>query len=117
MSIPARHRKFSAYCLRCKLLHKLPACLGYPDCAAAVPDRPAVASTYCLQYCDRGSLQRAIDKNIFRASARWNARVALRAMLRTAREIAQGMCHLHASQIVHGDLVRDDCMVAWARAY
>ncbi|KAG2428818.1 hypothetical protein HXX76_011518 [Chlamydomonas incerta] len=57
-----------------------------------------------MEYCDRGSLQRAIDKNIFRASARWNARVALRAMLRTAREIAQGMCHLHASQIVHGDL-------------
>ncbi|KAG2449554.1 hypothetical protein HYH02_005088 [Chlamydomonas schloesseri] len=57
-----------------------------------------------MEYCDRGSLQRAIDKNIFRASARWNSRVALRAMLRTAREIAQGMCHLHASQIVHGDL-------------
>ncbi|KAG2495432.1 hypothetical protein HYH03_006379 [Edaphochlamys debaryana] len=57
-----------------------------------------------MEYCDRGSLQRAIDKNIFRASARWNTRVALRAMLRTAREIAQGMCHLHASQIVHGDL-------------
>ncbi|GLI63433.1 hypothetical protein VaNZ11_006322 [Volvox africanus] len=57
-----------------------------------------------MEFCDRGSLQWAIDKNLFRASSRWNARVALRAMLRTAREIAQGMCHLHASQIMHGDL-------------
>ncbi|PNG99789.1 Dual specificity protein kinase shkB, partial [Tetrabaena socialis] len=84
------------------------------------------------EYCDRGSLQRAIDKSIFRASARWNSRVALRAMLRTAREIAQrvalramlrtareiaqGMCHLHASQIVHGDLKPANVLLKSSRA-
>ncbi|KXZ47521.1 hypothetical protein GPECTOR_34g680 [Gonium pectorale] len=75
-----------------------------------------VMTQIVMEYCDRGSLQRAIDKNLFRASSRWNARVALRALLRTAREVAQGMCHLHASQIVHGDLKPGNVLLKSSRA-
>ncbi|KAG2447330.1 hypothetical protein HYH02_007659 [Chlamydomonas schloesseri] len=35
---------------------------------------------------------------------RLSRRVVLRALLRTARDVAQGMCHLHANGIIHGDL-------------
>ncbi len=53
-----------------------------------------------LQYCDRGSLHQAIAKGLFKSSSKWNNKIALRALLRTAREIAQGMSHLHACRVV-----------------
>jgi len=53
--------------------------------------------TIVQEYCDRGSLEVAMGKGLFKA-------VALRALLRTAREVAQGMSHLHAQNIIHSDL-------------
>ncbi|KAG2434211.1 hypothetical protein HXX76_007937 [Chlamydomonas incerta] len=38
------------------------------------------------------------------SSTRLSRRVVLRALLRTARDVAQGMCHLHTNGIIHGDL-------------
>jgi hypothetical protein len=35
-------------------------------------------------------------------TARFNQRVVLRAALRTARDVARGMQHLHALNIIHG---------------
>lgn len=57
-----------------------------------------------MEYCDKGSLQQAINKGLFKASPTWSSRLALRAYLRTAREVAQGLCHIHKSNVIHGDL-------------
>ena len=56
-----------------------------------------------MEYCDRGSLHQAIAKGLFKSSSKWNNKIATRALLRTAREIAQGMSHLHACRVVHGE--------------
>ncbi|KAG2487433.1 hypothetical protein HYH03_014000 [Edaphochlamys debaryana] len=57
-----------------------------------------------LEHCDHGSLHAAIQRGIFRPSSRWGSKLALRALIRTAREVAQGMFHLHANNVLHGDL-------------
>ena len=56
-----------------------------------------------MEYCDRGSLETVISRGLFRESSSWSGRIALRALLRTAREVAQGMSHLHDSNIIHGE--------------
>lgn len=68
-----------------------------------------------MEYCDKGSLQKAINRGLFKANSRWNTRLALRALLRTAREIAQGMCHIHKSNVVHGDLKPGNVLLKGSR--
>ena len=69
----------------------------------------ASACLFCIQvymeYCDQGTLVTLIQKGMFQASSGWNARLALRALLRTAREVCQGMSHLHAHGVIHGEYV------------
>lgn len=55
-----------------------------------------------MEYCDKGSLLQAIDKGLFSPTSRWGARLALRALLRTAQEIALGMVHIHQCNVIHG---------------
>jgi hypothetical protein len=55
-----------------------------------------------MEYCDKGSLMHAIKKGLFLASSRWGPHLALRALLRTAQEVAQGMLHLHQANVIHG---------------
>ncbi|KXZ56531.1 hypothetical protein GPECTOR_1g477 [Gonium pectorale] len=69
-----------------------------------------------MEYCDRGSLHQAIAKGLFKSSSKWNNKIALRALLRTAREIAQGMSHLHACRVVHGDLKPGNVLLMSSRA-
>ncbi|GIL73264.1 hypothetical protein Vretimale_4866 [Volvox reticuliferus] len=69
-----------------------------------------------MEYCDRGSLHQAIAKGLFKSSTKWNNKIALRALLRTAREIAQGMSHLHACRVVHGDLKPGNVLLMSSRA-
>jgi len=57
-----------------------------------------------MEYCDQGSLLTAISRGIFLPSGRFGSKVALRALYRTSREIAQGMFHLHCANVIHGDL-------------
>lgn len=57
-----------------------------------------------MELCDHGSLHGAIQRGMFKPSSRWGAQLAMRALVRTAREIAQGMLHLHSQQVLHGDL-------------
>lgn len=71
-------------------------------CPSPPPLSPAALC--CDATCLRGSLHQAIAKGLFKTNSKWNNKIALRAMLRTAREIAQGMSHLHMCRVVHGDL-------------
>lgn len=57
-----------------------------------------------MEHCDRGSLQQAIHRGVFQPGAKWGRGTALRAMVRTARELAQGCCYLHSQNVIHGDL-------------
>ncbi|GAX76599.1 hypothetical protein CEUSTIGMA_g4045.t1 [Chlamydomonas eustigma] len=57
-----------------------------------------------MEYCDRGCLAAAIKRGAFRPSGRWGSSITLRALIRTAKEIAQGLAYLHSLGITHGDL-------------
>ncbi|GFH06748.1 protein kinase domain-containing protein [Haematococcus lacustris] len=57
-----------------------------------------------MEFCEKGTLLEAIQAGVFKASTWRNARQALRALLRTAAEVAQGMLHLHMLGVMHGDL-------------
>ncbi|GLC47349.1 hypothetical protein PLESTM_002063300 [Pleodorina starrii] len=61
-------------------------------------------SVVILEYCDMKTLHTAIAKGLFLANSSWSQRVAHRALLRTAAEIARGLLHLHNAGVVHGDL-------------
>lgn len=68
-----------------------------------------------MEYCDKGSLQRAIAKKVFKPSSKRSARLTFRAYLRTAREIAQGMYHIHKSNVIHGDLKPGNVLLSGSR--
>ncbi|GIL55796.1 hypothetical protein Vafri_11326 [Volvox africanus] len=57
-----------------------------------------------MELCSKGTLSRAIHRGIFEPCDKWSLRVARRALVRTAAEIARALLHLHKSGVVHGDL-------------
>lgn len=87
-------------------------CMSRCNCA----DGPALAcpGLLCANDVIPSTVQSAIDKGLFQVSAQWSARVALRALLRTAREVALGVQHLHHNNVLHGDLKPGVCAgVGW----
>ncbi|KAG2438642.1 hypothetical protein HXX76_005189 [Chlamydomonas incerta] len=80
------------------------------DCVDVLRQLGAAPGKYVVQivseWCDEGTLHAAIRKGVFKAQPqnRRSRTWALRALLRTAREVALGMCHLHSLNIIHGDL-------------
>ncbi|PNG99949.1 hypothetical protein TSOC_014256 [Tetrabaena socialis] len=56
------------------------------------------------EHCDKGTLGDVIRKGVFQPSPTWSVRVARRALLRTATEVARGLLHLHEAGVVHGDV-------------
>eukprot|EP00198_Chlamydomonas_reinhardtii_P010437 XP_001699774.1 predicted protein [Chlamydomonas reinhardtii] len=64
------------------------------------------------EYCSKNTLLNAISKGVFREGERWDGRVALRALLRTASEVARGLWHLHDNGIVHGDIKPANILLA-----
>ncbi|GFH23821.1 protein kinase domain-containing protein [Haematococcus lacustris] len=59
-----------------------------------------------MEFCEKGTLLEAIQAGVFKASTWRHARQALRALLRTAAEVAQGMLHLHMLGVMHGAVSR-----------
>lgn len=59
-----------------------------------------------------GTLAEAIKKKRFQGNQKWCERVALRALTRTATEVARGMAQLHDMGVVHGDLKPGNVMLA-----
>lgn len=57
-----------------------------------------------MEYCDIGSLHRALRRGAFLPSIKWPFRATFRALLRTAAEISKAMEYLHANGIIHSDL-------------
>ncbi|MEW5300051.1 MAG: hypothetical protein WDW36_003011 [Sanguina aurantia] len=58
-----------------------------------------------MEYCDRGSLQDAVDKGWLRTErSTLSGAPNLPAILTTAHEIASAMCFLHSRGVIHGDL-------------
>jgi hypothetical protein len=54
---------------------------------------------------DRGSLHRSIHSGVFHPNtSTLSKRHRIRGITRTLVEVAQGMAHLHSSELVHGDL-------------
>lgn len=64
-----------------------------------------------MEYCDGGNLRQAIKRGVFRTGPGRTAHDALLALVRTAKEIAQGMCHLHHSHVLHLDLRPDNVLL------
>ncbi len=69
-----------------------------------------------MEHCDKGSLAQAITKKLFLPSSKWGARLALRALLRTAQEVAQGMWHIHQCNVIHGGAPRPSPLPVGRRA-
>ncbi|KAG2428390.1 hypothetical protein HYH02_014406 [Chlamydomonas schloesseri] len=70
------------------------------------------------ELCTKGTLHAAIRQGIFRpsdANPQWNVRLARRALLRTAMELARGLLHLHDTGVVHGDLKPQNVLLATSR--
>lgn len=61
-----------------------------------------------MEHCDRGSLAGAIKRGLFQPSERWGRGTALRALIRTAKEVAQVRACLLC-------LLRGVDEVGWAR--
>ncbi|PNH02270.1 hypothetical protein TSOC_011751 [Tetrabaena socialis] len=57
-----------------------------------------------MELMDHGSLHAAIQRGLFKPASKWGPKLALRALIRTVREVAQGMFHLHSNSVLHGDL-------------
>ncbi|GFR41984.1 hypothetical protein Agub_g2792, partial [Astrephomene gubernaculifera] len=56
------------------------------------------------EFCDKSTLRDALERGLFKPGSSWSERLAMRALLRTAAEVARGLLHLHDAGVVHGDL-------------
>ena len=56
-----------------------------------------------MEHCDRGCLRAAISRGMFRSSERYGRSTALRALVRTAKEVAQVHGGQAADKLVPGE--------------
>uniref|UniRef100_A0A7S0RXX0 Protein kinase domain-containing protein n=1 Tax=Chlamydomonas leiostraca TaxID=1034604 RepID=A0A7S0RXX0_9CHLO len=76
-----------------------------------------VLTLIIAEFCDLGNLSGAIHgKQLFVLKPSHDpARLPLRALLRTAREVAMGLNHLHTSSVIHGDLKPANVVLSGSR--
>lgn len=76
-----------------------------------------VLTMIIAEYCDLGTLSGAIhSKQLFVVKPCGDAsRLALRALLRTAREVVMGLNHLHDASVIHGDLKPANVVLSGSR--
>ncbi|KAJ9514846.1 hypothetical protein QJQ45_028606, partial [Haematococcus lacustris] len=86
-------------------------CLSWVELLAHIGAKPNDYMTVIvMQHANYGQLWTAIKNKVFTrrdGAPPSDKRRRLRALLRTAREIVMGMEHLHACNVVHGDLKPD----------
>ena len=93
-------------CAPCCYCHMQAPCLASPKANGGVfanlrlMTDAASACVPCLLLPPAGSLTDIIHKGVFQnRSSKGMQRACLRAVIRTAREVAQGMSHLHSCQV------------------
>ena len=81
--------------------------------AAASNHQQAAIHSYevrlILEFCDRGCLRDALESHSFLDPSLGGLNYA--AILDTALDVAKAMCHLHASNVLHGDLKARNVML------
>jgi serine/threonine protein kinase len=83
-----------------------------PAAAAPAPQKAAIHSyevRLILEFCDRGCLREALESQSFLDASLGGLNYA--AILDTALDVAKAMCHLHASNVLHGDLKARNVML------
>lgn len=69
-----------------------------------------------LEYCDKGSLQDAVDRGWFHADQNGHidsrTKPNMRAIRATAHEIAAALAYLHSQDLLHGDLTGGNILLA-----
>ncbi|KAK9916182.1 hypothetical protein WJX75_009766 [Coccomyxa subellipsoidea] len=65
-----------------------------------------------LEYCDKGSVQEAVDKGWFRMKPTIDAQPNMSVILSTAAEIADAMHFLHSKGVMHGDLTGGNVLLS-----
>ncbi|KAG2493044.1 hypothetical protein HYH03_008707 [Edaphochlamys debaryana] len=79
--------------------------LSLPHVAALVCAREGdLLTATIMEHADRSTLAHAVQRGLFSGARVWSLRVALRALLRTALEVAFALQHLHGRGITHGSL-------------
>ncbi|KAL0020911.1 hypothetical protein WJX77_010024 [Trebouxia sp. C0004] len=69
-----------------------------------------------LEYCDKGSLEDAVDRGCFHADQNGHidsqTKPNMRAIRATAHEIAAALAYLHSQDLLHGDLTGGNILLA-----
>ncbi|KAG2423340.1 hypothetical protein HXX76_015388 [Chlamydomonas incerta] len=83
------------------------------ECKATVGQRLLVL---VQELCNKSTLHNAIRRGTFKLNPHvWTLRLARRALLRTAVEVARGLLHLHEMGVVHGDVKPANVLLASSR--
>ncbi len=73
--------------------------IAKPKTTQPAPE-PCLQVRLVLEYCDKGCLREALDQGAFFCQTGLN----YQAILDTALDVAKAMTHLHAMNVLHGDL-------------